>query len=83
MYFIEAIKNLHSYLFQGRCRRHGRKLTEVRATGHYASTMPVCLECYPQYRNQALAEPPQTFVPTLTSVPDFTQVQDFTEVEVG
>ncbi len=73
MYFIEAIKNLHSYLFLGRCRRHDRKLSEVHVHGHYASTMPVCVECYPQYRGQEIKAPAQNAVPAA----------EFAEVEVG
>ena len=75
MYFIEALKNLYSYLFLGRCRRHNRDLSEVQADGHYASTMPVCIECHPRYRDQVIPKPSQTAAnPT---------APDFAEVEVG
>ena len=57
MHFIEALKNLYSYLFQGRCRRHGRDLSVVQVHGHYASTMPVCIECHPRYRGQEIKSP--------------------------
>lgn len=76
MNFIEALKNLYSYLFQGRCRRHDRQLSEVHVQGHYASTMPVCVECHPEYRGQEIKAP----VVSTQTVP---ATPDFAEVEVG
>lgn len=82
MYLIEAVKNLHSYLFLGRCRRHDRALTVVQADGHYASTMPVCTECHPHYRQRSQAA--QLEVAQTSGVPPLAQTAlDLTEVEVG
>ncbi len=79
MNFIEALKNLYSYLFQGRCRRHDRQLSEVHVHGHYASTMPACIECHPEYRGQEIKAPART----LTSTQTVASAADFAEVEVG
>ncbi|MGE5109971.1 MAG: hypothetical protein ACM3JB_03865 [Acidobacteriaceae bacterium] len=73
MNFMEALKNLYSYLFLGRCRRHDRELSEVQVRGHYASTMPICVECHPQYRGRELKDPSQSVV----------AAPEFSEVEVG
>ena len=89
MYFIESAKNLYSYLVLGKCRRHGRELTEVWADGHYASTMPVCLDCHPRYRNQAVVKSSRTRAAKLMTVsdlnvtPDHMTAPEFSEVEVG
>lgn len=89
MFFIESAKSLYSYLVLGKCRRHGRELTEVWADGHCASTMPVCLDCHPRYRNQAVVKPSRTPAPRLIAVSDLAAVTEtqsapeFTEVEVG
>lgn len=72
VFFIEALKNLYSYLFLGRCRRHDRELSEVHVPGHYASTMPVCIECHPRYRGQEIKAPSQPAT-----------APEFAEVEVG
>ena len=71
MNFIEALKNLYSYLFQGRCRRHDRELSEVQVPGHYASTMPVCIECHPQYRGREIKLPS----PAQCAAPEFAEVE--------
>jgi len=88
LYFIEAAKNFYSYLVLGKCRRHGRELTEVWSDGHYANTMPVCLDCHPRYRDRAIVKPART-AKKLISVTDLnpvaaqTAAPEFTEVEVG
>ncbi len=76
MNFIETIKNFYSYLFLGRCRRHGRDLTEVQVNGHYASTMPVCIECHPLYRDQQITPKPLKTAAAPAS-------PELAEVEVG
>lgn len=89
MFFIESAKNLYSYLVQGKCRRHGRELTEVWADGHCANTMPVCLDCHPRYRNLTVVKQARTPATRLIAVSDFTAVAEtetapeLTEVEVG
>lgn len=88
MFFIESARNFYSYLVLGKCRRHGRELTEVWADGHYASTMPVCLDCHPRYRNEAVVKPSRAMAQKLISVSDLNTVPDsvvpeLTEVEVG
>lgn len=89
MFFIESARNFYSYLVLGKCRQHNRALTEVWADGHCASTMPVCLDCHPHYRNQAVVKPSRTAAQKLISVSDLTALADhvtvpeFTEVEVG
>jgi hypothetical protein len=65
LYFIEAVKNLYSYLFLGRCRRHNRELSVVQVRDHYASTMPVCIECHPHYRDCVVVEAAQPLAPDL------------------
>ena len=89
MFFIESAKNFYSYLVQGNCRRHGRELTEVWADGHCASTMPVCLDCHPRYRDQVVVKPARTKAEKLIAVSDLAAVAshvtvpELTEVEVG
>lgn len=89
MFFIESAKNLYSYLVLGKCRRHGRELTEVWADGHCASTMPVCLDCHPRCRNLTVVKQTRTKAEKLIAVSDLAgaanhvTVPELTEVEVG
>lgn len=78
MYFIEAVKNFYAYLFEGRCRRHGRDLVTVEVNGHCASTMPICVECHPQYKGLAVIE---RQAPDVTEQP--LRTPELAEVEVG
>ena len=90
MFFIESAKNFYSYLVLGKCRRHGRELTEVWADDHCATTMPVCLECHPRYRNQAILKPARAAAAaTRIALSDLKAISEpitspeLTEVEVG
>lgn len=66
MYLIGALKSLYSYLFQGRCHRHNRGLSVVQVNDYYASTMLVCIECDPRYRDFVIAERAQSPARELT-----------------
>ncbi len=84
MYFIEAAKNFYAYLFEGRCRRHGRDLVTVAVNNHCASTMPVCVECHPQYKDRVILEPlPARTHNRLVMEPLQTATPELAEVEVG
>ena len=83
---IEAVKNLCSYLFLGRCRKHGRDLAVVRVDGHCASTVPLCVECHPDYRGQQveISAPATAHAPVVReTAPVPAAAGMLTEVEVG